>query len=246
MMTTTHSISRQAGALWLALALLLAVWPAGATADSTASRAAMSDAELEQRLAFIEARLDKRQPGARRWQYGWTGFYSLTSAGQAFAALDSDDNDDQLNYAVGAVKSAGGLALLLLKPQPALGSKDTFATLPAQNRAQRLDKLEQGEALLRDNALHATERFTWRRHALGIAGNLLGGAVIAAYGDSGDALTSTLVGIAVSEATIWSEPTGAARDLEDYRNRNWNSPSVRGGRWRLLAGPGAVALEVKF
>ena len=41
----------------------------------------MSDAELEQRLTFIETRLRALNPAARRWQYGWTGFYATVAPG---------------------------------------------------------------------------------------------------------------------------------------------------------------------
>jgi hypothetical protein len=233
--------------LSLATLLLLTAGPAQAAAEGrTAADSGISDAELEQRLAFIDARLERLQPAAKTWQYGWTGFYSLSSAGQAIAALESNDKDDQLNYAVGAVKAAGGLAQVLLKPLPTLHSNDRFRALPADNREQRLQKLARGEALLETSAQRAGERFTWRRHAMGIAGNLVGGIVIAAFGDQGDALVSTLVGLAVAEATIWTEPAAAARDLEDYRSGRWSRRAARPGQWRVLASPGGATLQISF
>jgi len=36
----------------------------------------ISDSELDQRLKFIETRLDGLNPKASYWQYGWTGFYA--------------------------------------------------------------------------------------------------------------------------------------------------------------------------
>ncbi len=240
-------MTRQWSSVWRPVVLLLVVWPAcGAAELSVPPASNLSDAELEQRLTFIETRLNKQQPGAKYWQYGWTGFYSLSSAGQVIAALGSNDNDDQLIYGVGAVKAAGGLAQLLLKPLPAARSGDGFRALPATNREERLHKLARGEALLSSNALRAGERYTWRRHAIGIAGNLLGGVVIATFGDGSDALVSTLVGLAVSEATIWTEPAGAVRDLDDYRNNRWSRQAARAGQWRVLATPGGATLHISF
>lgn len=240
-------MTRRITAPWLPIMLLVAIWPACLSADLLAPPAPdISDTELEQRLAFIETRLQKQQTRAKYWQYGWTGFYSLSSAGQAIAAFDSNDNDDQLSHGVGAAKAAGGLAQLLLKPQPALRNGESFDALPARSREQRLHKLAQGEALLDSHAQRAAERFTWRRHAMGIAGNLLGGAIIAAFGDSSDAVTSTLVGLAVSEATIWTEPAGATRDLDDYRNKKWTGQAARAGQWRVLASPGGATLRISF
>lgn len=244
---TRHDTTGHMASLLRYITLLLAIGPALAAAEpGTPAMTHISDAELQQRLEFIEARLNRQQPGARYWQYGWSGFYSLSSAGQVVAALDSDDKDDQLNYAVGAVKAAGGLAQLLLKPQPALAGGGEFNALPADTRAQRVQKLAQGEALLETHAQRSAERFTWKRHAMGIAGNLLGGAVIAAFGDSSDALASTLVGLAVSEATIWTEPRQAGRDLEDYRNQRWSGRSAHRTGWQVLPSPGGATLHVRF
>ncbi len=240
-------VTRHRASIWLSMTLLLAVWPTLAAAElSTPLATEISDAELEQRLAFIQARLNGQQPGASYWQYGWTGFYSLSSAGQLALALDANDNDDQLYWGVGAVKASGKLAKLLLKPSPAVGSGDRFQALPAGNREQRLHKLAQGEALLETNAQRAGERFTWKRHAMGIAGNLVGGLVIAAFGDSSDALISTLLGLAVGETTIWTEPARASRDLDDYRKQRWTRQAAHGSHWHVQATPGGATLHIRF
>jgi len=206
----------------------------------------ISDSELDQRLKFIETRLDGLNPKASYWQYGWTGFYAGTAAGQAALAIDEDDNDDQTSYIVGAVKSAGGLAQTLIKPLPAVKSFGRFQSMPSQTRAERMLKLEQGEALLHENASRALQRYGWKRHVIGIATNLVGGAVIAAYGDSTDAVTSTVLGIAVSEANIWSEPARAVTDLEDYRNNFRDAQRTGVRNWRLVPMSAGVAVHISF
>jgi hypothetical protein len=226
---------------------LVALCPAVATAELWVPTATdINDAELEQRLAFIQNRLNKQQPSARYWQYGWTGFYSLSSAGQLVAALDANDKDGQLYWGIGAVKASGKLAKLLLKPSPATDSGDSFQALPASNREERLSKLAHGEALLETNAQRAGERFTWQRHAMGIAGNLVGGLVIAAFGDSSDALLSTLLGLAVGETTIWTEPAQASTDLQDYRKQRWTRQATHGSQWHVQATAGGAALHIRF
>ena len=246
-MTPRRHITHQAACAWLWITLSLMVWSTLATAEPRAPAATdISDAELEQRLAFIQTRLNRQQPSARYWQYGWTGFYSLSSAGQLLLALDGDDNDEQLYWGVGAVKASGKLAKLLLKPTPAVDSGDSFQALPQANREERLRKLAQGEAMLEANALRADERYTWKRHAMGIAGNLVGGIVIAAFGDSSDALISTLLGLAVGETTIWTEPANARRDLDDYRKQRWTRQAAQRTQWYVLAGPGGATLHVRF
>ena len=107
-------------------------------------------------------------------------------------------------------------------------------------------KLEQGEALLHENANRVLQRYGWKRHVIGIATNLLGGAVIAAYGDSTDAVTWTVLGIAVSEASIWTEPAHAVTDLEDYRNNFHDAQRTGARNWRLGPMSGGVALHISF
>ncbi|MGD2075667.1 MAG: hypothetical protein PVG38_12225 [Gammaproteobacteria bacterium] len=232
---------------WAPVLLLLTICPAHAEDEAwIAASREITDTELDQRLAFIETRLNRQQRNADYWRNGWTGFYSLSSAGQSVAAFAANDSDGQVYWGVGAVKAAGGLAQVLLKPLAAVESGHDFRALPARSRDERLAKLRQGETMLRANAAQATERFTWRRRAIGTIGNLVGGVVIAAFGEDGAAVISTLLGLGVHEATIWTQPAGAAQDLEDYRKERWAGQAARPGRWRIAANPAGVTLHVRF
>ena len=144
------------------------------------------------------------------------------------------------------MKTAGGLAQILLKPPSALNSGASFGALPPQSREQRLAKLQQSEALLQTNADETGERYTWRRRAVGTIGNLVGGVVIAAVGENGAAVLSTLLGLGIHEATIWTQPASTARDLEDYRNGRWVGQAARSNRWRVVASPGGASLHMRF
>jgi hypothetical protein len=208
----------------------------------------ISESELDQRLKFIETRLAGLNPNASYWQYGWTGFYAASAVGQAALAIDEDDSDDQTGYIVGAVKSTGGLVQMLFKPLPAVTSHDDFQSMSSETRVERLLKLEQGEALLHENAIRVQQRYGFKRHAIGIAANLLGGAVIAAYGDSSDAVPSAVLGIAVSEAAIWTEPSRAATDLNDYRSKFDGAQRTSERNWRLVSSNSGmgVALHIRF
>lgn len=231
----------------LGIALLLAALPPLASAELWPPLATeISDAELEQRLSFIEKRLNSQQRRVRYWRNGWTGFYSLSSSAQAVAALAAGDSDGQVYWGVGAVKAAGGLAQLMLKPPSAIHSGDSFGALPAQSHAQRLAKLQQGEALLQTNADEAGGRYTWKRRAIGTIGNLVGGVVIAAVGENGAAVLSTLLGLGIHEATIWTQPADAAQDLEDYRNERWTGQAAQRRQWYVQATPGGATLHVRF
>lgn len=233
--------------LLLTSILICFIWtPVGYSQQPIQSLGDISDTELEQRLKFIETRLVGLNPKASRWQYGWTGFYAASALGQTVLAIDEDDSDDETNYIVGAVKSAGGLAQLLVKPLPAVKSYDRFLSMPAQTRTERLLKLEQGEALMHENAERAQQRYGWKRHLIGIGANLLGAAVIAVYGDSADAVTSTILGIAVSEANIWTEPARAVTDLEEYSTNFRHAQRISTRTWHIVPTIGGAALHISF
>ena len=232
---------------FISLMLVLFVWsPCSSAEQASRQSAEISTAELEQRLEFIEARLDRQAPDARRWQNGWTGFHAASIAVQAVLAVDADDSDDEANYLVGAVKSTGALAQMLIKPMPAVQSATRFQAMPAQSRDERLQKLMQGEALLHENAERAATRTGWKRHLVGIGANLIGGVAIAAFGDSSDAVTSTLLGIAVSEASIWTEPSRASNDLKDYQENKWMRRQTSEVSWHIVPLARRVEVNIRF
>lgn len=237
-----HSPSR-----WLYLFVLaLALCPGRAyTGEEQRRFDGMGDAEIEQRLAYIEARFAAARPGAGTWQHGWTGFHAASAAAQGLLAIDADDSDEEVYYLVGAAKSAGALSQMLIRPLPSVQGTNRFEAMPSGTRAERIARLAAGEDLLRENAARAGTRTAWKRHLIGIGANLLGGTLIAAFGDGDDALTSTLLGIAVSEANIWTEPSRAIADLEDYRNNGW-APRQNRVNWQIIPAGPRVVLKVDF
>ena len=234
---------------WPFASLLLAlfVWsPYTCAEQADRLSSEISNAELEQRLKFIETRLARQSPNARYWQHGWTGFHAASAVVQGVLAVDADDSDDEVNYLVGAVKSTGALAQMLIRPLPAVQSASRFQALPSQSREERIHKVAQGEALLHENADRAATRSGWRRHLIGVGANLLGGVAIAAFGDSSDAVTSTLLGIAVSETNIWTEPSRAVNDLEDYQNNKWMQRQTSEVSWHIVPLARRVEVNIRF
>ena len=231
----------------VSLVVALFVWLPHASAEPADRLSGdISNAELEQRLKFIETRLARSSPDARVWQYGWTGFHAAAAVAQGVLAVDANDSDDEANYIVGAVKSTGALAQMLIKPLPAVQSATRFQALPSGSREERLHKLTQGEALLHENAGRAVTRSSWKRHLIGIGANLLGGVAIAAFGDSSDAVTSTLLGVAVSEASIWTEPSRAINDLEDYQHNKWVQRKTSEVSWHIVPLARRVEVNIRF
>jgi hypothetical protein len=206
----------------------------------------LSDAEIDARLGFLEERLDAGRGTAQAWQYGWTGIYATTLAFGVGQAIATDSGDTRLANLVNAVKSAGALAQLVLDPLPARLGADPMRAVPAQDRQGRRERLAVGERQLRVNAVRADSRYSLQRHLEGVTTNLIGGAVIWAFGDPTDALVSTLSGIAFGEAQIWSQPWRAADDIADYRSAFPTTTAARGVDWELRPTPHGVQLALRF
>jgi hypothetical protein len=202
--------------------------------------------EIARRLGFLEERLDAGRRTAQAWQYGWTGIYATTLAVGVGQAIATDSGDTRLAAVVGAVKSAGALASLVAEPLPARLGADPLRAVPAEGRRGRLERLAVGERQLRLNVASAESRYSLRRHLEGVTTNLIGGAIIWAFGDPTDALVSTLSGIAVGEAQIWSQPWRATGDLEAYRAAFPTTLAERGVGWRVRPMPNGVQIAFSF
>ena len=226
----------------LIIAVLLFT-PGASLAGQTAS---LSEEEIEQRLAFIEQRLNAGQPGARRWQYGWSGLFAANAAYQGFMAIKSNNGDNQVSHAVDAVKSAGALALMLLRPLPAIDGAAPLEAMPAETLEQKNARLQAAEALLQNNAQRARERTSWSRHMLSIGVHLVGSSAILALGDVQDAVKSNITGIAISQAHIWSQPWRAIDDLTAYEQQFPTTPTAASRTWELSSIPGGLGITIHF
>lgn len=205
---------------------------------------AMSDAELGARLHFLESRLDAGQPTALAWEWGWSGAYAASFVGNTVHAVSADEADERVRAIVDAAKSGLAtvqMATLLRDPLTAGLGAAPMRDVPGDDRSARLLRLAVGERQLSTAAARAETRFSLRRHLLTIGANLVGGAAIATFGDGNDAVRSTLVGIAVGEAEIWSQPWRAPSDLRDYHAA---FPGIPGLTWELR--PMGTGVQVAF
>jgi hypothetical protein len=206
----------------------------------------LSEEDMERRLAFIEERLNAGRTSARYWQNGWSGFFAASAAFQGYKAIDSNDSDNELNHAVGAVKSAAGLTLMLLRPLPAAKGAAPLQDLPADTPNEKEARLKAAKDLLHTNARRAMERKSWTRHLTGIAVNLIGSAIIATFGDTEDAVVSGLTGIAINQANIWSQPSRSINDRGDYEKEFPAVPETNEAAWRLTPMKGGMGITIPF
>ncbi|MGB0944526.1 MAG: hypothetical protein ACPGUE_19115 [Marinomonas sp.] len=182
--------------------------------------ALMSDAEIDERLNYLEQSINDISSPYAYWQYGWSGLYSVSAISNFSTALDEDDHDEEVLAWVSGLKSSAALAKMLLEPVPLLSEPDVseLANETAQEqRALKLYKLKEYEAQLSSTALRSDERYQWQTHATTIGVNLIAAAAIAAWGDSDDALGSAALGIGMGELAIWTQPTKASQKWQAYQ-----------------------------
>jgi hypothetical protein len=194
--------------------------------------------QIDQRLRFLEERLDAGRTTALVWQHGWSAVFGVSAVANTASAITADDGDERVAGIVDGVKATGGLIQQLLNPLPARLGAEPMRGQPGATREQRLAL---GESQLEVNAARAEERWSLGQHLQVLAVNAIGGGVILAFGDSQDALVSAASGILVGEAHIWSQPWRAIDDLRDYRTA---FPQTTG--WELRPRLNGVELAYRF
>ena len=205
----------------------------------------LNDEEIDARLRFLDSRLQELKKPSSSWQYGWTSFYAVSGVAQFYKAIDENDSDDEVKYFVGAAKSAGALAMQLLKPLPVVAGMNAYEKMPSDAREQKLARLEKAESLLRHQAIRADSRYTLKPHILSVGVNLIGAAVIAAVGDSDDAFESAALGIAIGQANIWTQPSASKKYWDSY-DQKFNGAYKKALDWRIIPGYKSIALQINF
>ena len=215
-----------------AVALVMTLLSAGAGGPASAEPSAVADVrdpdrKIEQRIGFIEDRLDSRRQHAQIWYWGWLTVYSASTVGLGIEAANADKRTDHANYVSQAVLAAVGVGdLLLFRPLDARFGADPIRALPETTPAERQEKLDSAEARLRANAARAATRTSWPLHLANAAANVAAGLVVWAAGDGKAGAVSALIGTLGGEAYIWT-PTTNSSALASRRVRSAAGESCR-------------------
>ena len=216
----------------------------GGAGTITVNPSRLSNAELDARIAFIEGRLDASRTHAYRWQWGWMGFYGTGLVIQSVRGGLSEDNEHQADYVVSAIKAAGGVARMYLSPHPARNGADPIRAMGGNTREAKARKLAKAEELLQESADVSDRRSSTKAHVANALVNVAGGAIIWGLGAPSDALSSTLLGIAVGTANILSAPWDSDDDLDAYKARFGGT--ARGWDWKIVPTLSGAAVQVTF
>jgi len=203
---------RRAAALPLVVALTLV--GGDARADARAE-----DADVARRIAWIEARLARGTGAADRWWTGWyVGFTALT-VGQGAVAVATTDPGLRADMAVGAVGASLGVAPLGLFPfEPRFAASD-LAAEAGGTAGERRRKLAVAERLLAESADAEAFGRSWAVHLLGGGVSLGLGLVLAiAYDRLASGILNFVGGVALTELSIFTQPTDAIDAWREYRS----------------------------
>jgi hypothetical protein len=234
----------------VALMCTLASGAAAQTGVFSGDLSELSDEEVSQRYDFIRQRLDEGQRNSQIWQYGFTSGWSLGVVIGATQASLATDKIQRTSGIVTSVKAAGGVARLLLSPNPGRHGSENLEVLPATSQEDRLNRLAAAEALLSDVEERALDRRSWKRRAGNVGTNLAGAGVILGVGGFNDAWDDALisfgVGTLAGEIMSFTMPWRGEDDANDYRGRFIEGPHKPKVSWGVAPTMNGLALHVTF
>ena len=187
--------------------------PAGAAPELGAL-----DAEL--RLAWIDASLARTAHQAHVWTWGWgIGIGVATLANLAPLAFVAPE--DRIDWYVGAGTTVIGVVPLLVAPLDVVGdSRALRARLALRTPADGVcPLLADAEAkLIRDAKNQADGRRWWLHVGNAVLNTGVGLFLALGYHHWGAGALNAVVGTAIGEAIILTQPTSSIGDLERYRS----------------------------
>lgn len=189
------------------------------------SQSSLTDAEIDQRLRFLEQRLDDSRTHGQIWWYTWLTLNGGSAIANTAMAAGTGDHDDTVSHAVQAARATIGTTNMLLDPLEARHGADNIRDLPESNREERLAKLRLAEDQLKRNAERTDTRYDWKRYAGNAAINAAAGGIIAAWAEEGEAWQVGITGFLGGLAMLWSEPWNPNNDWEDYQKLSGGSTS---------------------
>lgn len=178
----------------------------------------LSDAAIEQRLRFLEDRLEGPKTHARVWWYSWLTINAGSMVGLGTAAALTDNDGDRVKNIVKAVTSGIGLSYMLATPLQARLGASPVADMPERTRAQKLAKLRAAEHQLRHNAKRAERRWGLLEHVGNAALNVAAGTATALASKPEEGVDVAVTGFLGGLVFLLTQPSKPAKDWKDYQN----------------------------
>jgi hypothetical protein len=209
----------------LLLAQLTIARPSRATECGTIAGGspALAAIDAETRLRWLDQHLASGAARARIWAWTWRAAYSGITIVEASLAATTNNPSDRVSDIVGASSAFIGVAANVLLPRKVMGDQRWWARHYARSRGP-----EQSDVCSLLNTAELLFIRDAESEAFGVGplvhvGNFLiniAGGLIIGYVDNGrwaPFLYTSLVGIAVGEIQVATQPTDVVEDLRLYR-----------------------------
>lgn len=177
---------------------------------------AQGQGDLDERLTFLEERLDASKKHGTYWWWSWIG---ITGGGLIASTTMAITDDDRTNDIVSASKSVIGLTYFYFDPLEARLGADPIRAMPSATLGDREAQLSAAEALLRSNADRASRRWDWKMQAGNLALHSIGLGITLAWGEKSDAWIDFGSGMAAGILQFYTEPSRPETDWQDYQQK---------------------------
>jgi hypothetical protein len=176
--------------------------------------------DAETRLHWLDQHLASGAARARIWAWTWRAAYSGVVIVETSLAATTNNDSDRVADIVGASSAFIGVAANVILPLKIMGDQSWWAKHYARSRGDDVCSLVNTAELL---FIRGAESEAFGVGPLVHVGNFLiniAGGLIIGYVDNGrwaPFLYTSIVGIAVGEIQVATQPTDAVEDLRLYR-----------------------------
>lgn len=211
----------------------------------------VSDSLLNDQVKYLQEMLDHDVKNAQIWWYGWLAGYSIATAGQGIVYFTSDNLKTRQDMALGSATTLLGALGQIIAPMPHPASSSGNTNI-VEDEPGQIRSLDYSEDMLKALALREKEGRSWKMHALTGVINI-GSGLITWLGFKRtflDGLGNFALNTAVTEAQIWTQPSRAIKDYENYCRQYGtviNPAAYKPEKqWLLYAGPGGITVKLLF
>jgi hypothetical protein len=197
------------------------------------------------RLRALSRALDADAAASRTWALAWGAIYGVGTLGQ-LAAIPLLGPEDQKDFVVGVASTAVGVGFTILSIPEVMDDAPAFATRAAAG-GDECAVLAEAERLIVKDAANEMSGVTWYMHAVNVAFNLGLGLVIGlGFGHWLSALINFVVGAAIGEGTIFTQPTALDGAWNRYLTGDLGPEAPTTVRLTLAPAVGGMGFAVHF
>lgn len=230
--------------------LLLARGAMARSTDGAREEVAIAGNSVEERIEFIQSRLDGHKTSARRWWGGWLVGYGLLAAVQGGAAAFGGEEGLKKDAMVGGAGSLFGFTATLLRPIDIRWAGDELRSGPGETAAQRSLKLQRAERFLEAASAEEELAGSWLAHSAALSVPTASALTLwLVYDRPGPAVLNFVAGVLIGQVQIRTYPGGATDDWNEYlvlssTGRRTALPAKCAVTWRVMPrmAPGEIAM----